>query len=141
MKNLMSKKLTLVVVLSWFGLSSAYSQLAIGYHQSNLPFLGVNYEFGDRWNPEFRVGTDNFIEDISLELVANYDIIDENNHEVYLGIGARTQSFEGVVIPAGVRIYPFQEKRMGFHMELAVIIEDDALLRGSWGLRYNFGPD
>jgi hypothetical protein len=48
--------------------------------------------------------------------------------------------FGGLVIPVGLNIFPFETKSFGFHIELSPIIafDDEALLRGSWGIRYRF---
>ena len=63
-----------IVLLAFFGLFSltVFSQTTITFHQSNLPFIGVNYQFGERFIPEFRVGTDSYFENMSAELAANY---------------------------------------------------------------------
>lgn len=29
-----------------------YAQFGVNYHQSNLPFIGFNYEIADRFRPE-----------------------------------------------------------------------------------------
>jgi hypothetical protein len=52
-----------------FGLlsTSAFAQWTNLYHQSNLPFVGVNKQLNDRWMQEFRAGIDNYIEDLSFE--------------------------------------------------------------------------
>lgn len=80
---------------------SSFSQTTITFHQSNLPFLGVNYLFGERFIPEFRVGTDQYLDDISVELVANYIFKKTDRFEFYGGLGPRIGSFSSVVIPLG----------------------------------------
>lgn len=65
------KKTVLIVCFGLFSLT-AFAQTTVTFHQSNLPFIGVKYQFGERFIPEFRVGTDQFLEDISLELAGNY---------------------------------------------------------------------
>lgn len=61
------------ILLSIFALIStvSFAQWTVSYHQSNLPFLGVNKQLGERFLPEFRVGTDQYFSDLSLELGAN----------------------------------------------------------------------
>ena len=118
----------------------SYAQLGLSFHQSNLPFAGISYGIGERFLPEFRLGTDTFFEDTSLELVVNYVFVKQESVEAYGGLGVRAQIFEGPLIPLGINVYPFAQKNFGFHMELAGLLSSDegGLLRGSWGIRYRF---
>jgi len=130
-------------LFTFFGLLSfaAFSQTTITFHQSNLPFLGVNYQFGERFIPELRVGTDTYFEDISLELAANYILKKSDRYEFYAGLGGRIGNFAGLVVPVGLNIYPFEEKDFGFHMEGAGIVGENSLFRGSFGIRYRFNKN
>ncbi len=132
------KKLLLLFV--WVAtMPSAFAQLGISFHQSNLPFFGVNYEFKDRFLTELRLGTDSYLEDVSAEAVITYQFLNQDDYEFYAGVGARVQSFGGLVIPVGFNFFPFDEKKFGFHIEVAPIIAEDAsIFRGSWGIRYRF---
>ena len=118
-----------------------HAQWGVSMHQSNLPFFGVNYEWKEKFLSEFRVGTDNYLEDTSYELTLNYFLKKEEHLDVYAGLGARIQILEGIVLPLGMNIYPLKNKNFGFHIELAGIIDDSILLRGSWGIRYRFLKD
>jgi hypothetical protein len=131
------KKLTLILLLAS---NVAFAQFGVSAHQSELPFIGFNYEFMDRLRPELRIGTDNYFELISIEAVATYDLLNKESYEFYAGAGARFNMFGGLVIPVGLNIFPFETKSFGFHIELSPIIafDDEALLRGSWGIRYRF---
>ncbi len=121
--------LSLIVLLS----TTAYSQIGISYHQSYLSFAGVSYQLGERFNPEFRVGANTLLYNISPELVVNYQFIKKTEYQVYAGLGERLQIDEGLVIPVGVNIYPFENRRFGFHSELAAVLnENNEILRGSW---------
>lgn len=117
------------------------AQFGVGFHQSNLPFVGLSYEFLGRLKPELRIGTDNTFSNISLEGVLIYDFLNTEDFEFYGGAGVRTNGFAGLVIPVGVNLYPFTNKKMGFHIELAPIIGDSDILRGSWGIRYRFSRE
>jgi hypothetical protein len=134
-----------ILLIALFGLlsMSAYSQTTVSFHQSNLPFIGVNYQFGERFIPEFRVGTDQFFEDISLELAGNYILKNEESYEFYAGLGLRVGGFEGLVVPVGLNIYPFEQKDFGFHIEGTPIFgfNDGALFRGTFGIRYRFAKN
>ncbi|MFC3416491.1 hypothetical protein [Algoriphagus hitonicola] len=130
------------ILLAFFSVVSflAFSQTTVSFHQSNLPFIGVNTQLGERWIPELRVGTDNFVENLSLELVGNYMVKSDEDKQIYVGLGARVNFLDGLVVPLGINYYPFAKKDFGFHMEAAPIIavNDGLLLRGSFGIRYRF---
>ncbi|MEB2773989.1 hypothetical protein SYJ56_01640 [Algoriphagus sp. D3-2-R+10] len=137
------KKIVLITLLGLFSLA-AFSQTTITFHQSNLPFIGVNYQFGERFIPEFRVGTDAYFSNLSAELVANYIFKKTDRFEFYGGVGPRVGSFSGIVVPVGLNIYPFEQKDFGFHIEGAPIIvldNDNSIFRGSFGLRYRFSKN
>jgi len=131
------KKLTIIFLLVC---NSAFAQLGVNIHQSEIPFVGFNYEFADRIKPELRFGTDNYFENVSVEIIGTYDILNKTDYEVYAGAGARFNLLEGLVIPVGLNVFPFATKSFGFHIELSPIIsfDDSSLLRGSWGIRYRF---
>ena len=114
------------------------AQLGVGYHQSVLSFVGVNYEIKNRFKPELRINTNLFGEDISIEALALFDVINKEDYEFYVGLGIRSPVDEGIVIPVGLNIYPLPYKNFGFHIELAGIAGDGGILRGSWGIRYRF---
>lgn len=133
--NILKLFIVLSVLLSSF---NALAQLGVSYHQSNLPFVGINFEINEKFLPEIRIGTDNFIEDTSLEVVVNYIFKKNQTVDVYAGIGGKLGFFEGPVLPIGLNIYPFENKKFGFQIELALIFADDTILRGSAGIRYKF---
>ena len=53
-------KQTIILLLVVFP-SLAFGQFGISFHQSNLPFVGINYELKNKLRPEIRLGTDNFL--------------------------------------------------------------------------------
>lgn len=120
---------------------TAYSQTTVAFHQSNLPFIGVNHQFGNRFIPEFRVGTDRYLDDMSVEIAANYMLKYTDRYEFYAGIGGKAGGGAGLVIPVGLNIYPFEQKDFGFQMEAAGIVGDMNVFRGSFGIRYRFSKD
>ncbi|MEQ9300571.1 MAG: hypothetical protein RIF33_18510 [Cyclobacteriaceae bacterium] len=130
-----------ILSLALFLAISHYSsaQFGVSFHQSNLPFVGFNYQLGEKWLPELRVGVDNFLSETSLELAVNYIVKETDDVQVYTGLGGRVQSFDGLVIPVGLNIYPFEQKKLGCHIEMAGLVAyDDVAIRGSWGIRYRF---
>lgn len=131
---------TFLVGVFCFLTSTALAQFGVGLHQYNLPFVAFSYEINEKWVPELRFGTDNYFYDIGIEAVLNHKIKSTEEVDFYAGLGGRVLLFDGVVIPVGVNIYPFQKKSFGFHMELAGLIpfDDSAILRGTWGIRYRF---
>ena len=118
--------------------SLAFSQAGINFHQSNLPFVGLNYEINQKIRPEVRVGIDNFLEETSLEGVVTYDFVEKDEFEFYAGLGGRVNQFDAIVIPLGLNIFPLNTKSFGFHIEVAPILGEASILRGSWGIRYQF---
>ena len=132
------KKYFLLVVFAMAGLS-AYAQFGVSYHQSSIPNLGFNYEYQNRYFAEFRFGPNQYFEHLALELTANYIFLNTEEYDFYGGIGGRTTQLSGLVIPAGINIYPFDNKNFGFHLEAAAMLGETSVLRGSWGIRYRFG--
>lgn len=118
--------------------SIAFGQLGVSFHQSNLPFVGLNYEIKNKLRTEIRLGTDNYFSSMSIEGVLTYDLAKKEDYEIYAGLGGRVDGFTGVVIPLGLNIYPLTTKQFGFHIELSPIIGEQNILRGSWGIRYRF---
>ena len=135
------KKLILLFAL-FLCTQYAHAQLGASIHQSSLPFAGLNYGIGERFLPELRFGIDNFIENTSVELCVQYAFVRKETVDVYTGLGGRLNLLQGIVLPAGLNIYPFENKAFGFQMELAGLFLTDAggevVLRGSWGIRYRF---
>lgn len=116
--------------------SMSFGQFGVDFVVSNLPLLSVNYEFIDRVRPAIQIGTDSFFEDIAIEVVGTYDVLDKEDYEVYVGAGARFNNFSGFVVPIGLNVYPFVDDKLGFKIEVAPIFGDENLLRGGAGLRY-----
>ncbi len=136
------KKTLLIACFALFSMAT-YSQTTVAFHQSNLPFIGVNHQFGEKWIPELRIGTDNYVEDLGFELVGNYMLKSEESTQIYIGAGIRANLLGGAVITSGINYFPFTKKDFGFHIEAAPIIsfDDGALFRGSFGIRYRFLKD
>jgi hypothetical protein len=117
----------------------AKAQIGVAYHQSSLPFIGINYQIGERFIPEARLGVNYFFEDVSLELVLQYAVLAHENYQLYVGLGGNNQNEStSLVIPIGINLYPFENKQFGFHLEVAPLINESSILRGSWGIRYRF---
>ncbi|MCE6991491.1 hypothetical protein [Dyadobacter sp. CY323] len=129
----------LTVIFCFFTANISFAQFGVSLHQSNLPFVGFNYELADRFVPELRVGIDTHLDNMSIEAVATYQFINKEDVEVYAGLGGRANNLAGLVAPIGAHFFPFPSKNFGFHIELAPIIsEGSPIIRGSWGIRYRF---
>ena len=114
------------------------AQFGVGFHQSNIPFVSLNYQLKNRLRPELRIGVDNFFEEIGVEGVMVYDFVEKEDYQVYAGAGGRVNALAGLVVPIGVNVFPLPVKQFGFHIELAPIIGNSSVLRASWGIRYRF---
>ncbi|RDC62734.1 hypothetical protein [Adhaeribacter pallidiroseus] len=127
-----------LVIVFLFTATTSFAQFGVSFNQSSLPFVGLSYEVNNKFLPELRIGTDNYFDDTSLEVVVSYIFKRNETINAYAGVGGRIQILEGLVVPVGLNIYPFEKKSFGFQMELAPILRESSLLRGSWGIRYRF---
>ena len=116
----------------------ANAQWTVSYHQSTLPFIGINKQIGNKWIPEMRIGTNVGLRSLPLEFVFNRILFHNDRVDFYAGLGARPNVLAGLVIPFGLNIYPFEKKDFGFHIEAAPIIGNNLILRGTAGIRYRF---
>lgn len=81
---------SLLAVIMFFAQHTASAQLGVSYHQSGLSFIGVQYNFSEvPVMAEFRLSTDNFLEDATPEIVGTYGFIYKEQHQVYAGLGLR----------------------------------------------------
>lgn len=141
----MLSKIKILALLSLFmllGALQAHAQWGVSYHQSSIPFVGINYTFSERFMPELRLGTDRYFDDFTLEPTISYQYVQREEYQLYAGLGVLLTDYTaGVVIPVGVLIYPFENKKFGFHMEVTPIVMDYSIFRSSWGIRYRFLQD
>ena len=100
--------------------------------------MGISYEINNRFLPELRIVTDNYFQDTSLELAVNYIFMRKETVNVYANVGGRMGILEGLVVPVGLNIYPFDTKNFGSQIEVAPIVRESSVLRGSWDIRYRF---
>ena len=119
---------------------TALGQATVGYHQSGLPFMSIGYTFSERFTPELRIGTDRYFEDVALEAVLNYGYLRREEYLLYAGLGIFIGEWGGAaVVPIGIQLFPFENKRFGFTLEATPIVgEGSGFLRGSIGIRYRF---
>jgi hypothetical protein len=133
--------LSVLVLAGLLFSADLHAQFGVSFHQSNIPFVGINYEAGRRLLVEARIGADVYFEDLHLEAVGVYRFGRSEEVHPYIGLGARMDDANfgfGLLLPIGMNIYPFENKRFGFHIELAPIVAEVGVLRASWGIRYRF---
>ena len=133
-------KRILFVFLLFVGVKTVtHAQIGTSVQFSSIPFWGINYEIKDRFKPELRLSSDTYFVDVSVEIIATYDILDKEDFELYAGLGGRFPILSGFVIPVGLNLHPFQKKNFGFIFEVTPVFGADSnLLRGSLGFSYKF---
>ncbi len=109
-----------IIILMLLSPSIANSQFGVNYYQSlNLSLAGFNYEIKNRFKMVLRLGNerngswhDHFI----LQPIILVDIINKDDYEFYLGVGAKTDlDLEASFIaPLGFNFYPLDSKKFGF---------------------------
>jgi hypothetical protein len=122
--------------------ASTFSQLSVSYYASNLSKIGMAYNFSDRFWTELRLYSNTEIYDITPELVFCYNVVNKEQHNIYLGLGGNINYFTGFVMPVGVQFTPFEKfDRFSLHIELEPGIDlnyESIIIQSSWGLRYKF---
>lgn len=140
----------LIKVLSITGLLIAlpvagFSQLSVSYYFSNLSKIGLAYDFGPRFWTELRLYSDTDISNITPELVFCFNVVNREQHKIYLGLGANVNYFTGIVVPVGVQFSPFEKfNRFSLHIQLEPTLDfglEDLIIQSSGGIRYKFIKD
>ena len=123
-------------------------KIGVAYHPDGS-MIGVNAKVGENFLPELRTRTNFPFDWLPVEFVVNYLFVKKDDYQIYSGLGGNYSSYNSsasVVLPVGINLYPFENKKFGFHIEISGIIGDSeeifllrrSYLRGSWGLRYRF---
>ncbi len=134
-------KLIVVLVLTSL-LTKADGQVTASfYFNANNSKFAVGYEFTDRFWADLRIYSGSLMEDITPELVLAYNFLQKDKYETYAGLGLSIQHFEGVVIPIGLAVKPFESlENLSFNIEFTPLIGDHGmLLRSYLGVRYEIG--
>lgn len=140
----MTKQIRILILTGLFSILclKGFSQLSISYYSSSFSKIGLGYNFNDRVWSELRLYSNTTVDDITPELVICYNIVKNEKHNIYLGLGGNVNYFNGFVLPVGVQFTPFEKfNRFLLHIELqpTLDIESDLIIQSSWGLRYTFG--
>lgn len=136
----LQKTLFTLLIFSLIDLKG-FSQISVSYYNSSLSKFGVAYNFNDKLWTELRVYSNTAFEDITPELVINYNFISKERFNVYAGIGGVVNFFDGLVVPVGVQFTPFDKlERFSLHIECqpTIVFEGTSVLQSAWGLRYRF---
>ena len=134
-----------IIALMLLSSSIANSQFGVNYYQSlNSSMAGFNYEIKNRFKMEMRLGSASnggWGDRFAFQSNLLFDIINKDDYEFYLGVGAQTDLGNDAffIAPLGFNFYPLESKKFGFHIELISVISDyDEGLRASAGIRYRF---
>ncbi len=140
------KKISIKYVLILIGIFSfqySYSQISVSYYgNSNLSKVGVGYDFNDKLWTELRIYSGTTIEEITPEVVLNYNFLNKEDYKIYAGGGVVLNYFNGIVSQVGTQIMPFEKlKNFSFHIELQPQYNfdfEDIYIFGYGGIRYKF---
>ena len=123
----------------------AQYNIGVSYHQSQNTRVGGFLEIRNKVLFDFRILDFTRIEDTTVEMLGSFKITTAPDHEIYLGIGYGLSPYSdltGVIGAIGINIYPFEQKKLGFHIEVNPIFPEEpeifGITRASWGIRYRF---
>jgi hypothetical protein len=134
--------LKLIIILSLvITYSSGYSQVSTSFYvnESNSK-IAIGYQFNDKLWSDLRIYSGTTIDNFTPEIVLNYNFLRKENYETYFGAGAILNNINGIVIPIGIAIKPFENlKNLSINIEFNPLYEidlDDVFFRGFIGIRY-----
>jgi len=134
------KKLFLFIIATIIT-TSLYAQFGVSYHLNNA-YIGINYQFNDRFLPEARFSTFENLGNIDWELNLSYIYFNNEIVDAYAGVGVTnfgsSEFISYFVAPIGLNIYPFENKAFGFLIEAAPMVGEEVILRGNAGIRFRF---
>lgn len=104
----MKRKIKIFIMMGLFTLLTVkgFSQMSVSYYASSLAKAGVGYHFGERLWGELRLYSNTYWDDITPELVVNYNYLNRETYNAYLGLGGVVNFFQGIVMPVGVQFMP-----------------------------------
>ncbi len=121
--------------------SQAFSQLTASFFQNEtFAKIGIGYEFNEKIWADMRIYSGTNVDNFTPEIVVNYNFLRKENYDAYLGLGVTLNNINGVVLPLGVAIKPFENlKNLSLNIEFSPLYEidfDDLFIRGFVGIRY-----
>ena len=138
--NLKKLKLTIFFCLSIIYFKG-YSQISTSFYmnESNSK-VAIGYEFNNKLWTDLRIYSGTNIKNFTPEIVLNYNFVRKENYETYIGGGVILNNINGVVIPIGIAVRPFENlKNLSFNIEFNPLYEidfNDLFIRGFIGIRY-----
>ena len=135
-----TKKLIFTLILGIIFFNS-YSQISASFYQNESNSkIAIGYEFNDKLWTDFRLYSVTNIENITPEIVLNYNFMKKEKYEAYIGAGIILNNINGIIIPIGIGIKPFENlKNLSLNIELNPLYEidfEDVFIRGFIGIRY-----
>jgi len=140
----MTRYFKILFLFGFFSIISfhGFSQWSVSYYSSSLSKVGVGYDFSERFYSELRLYSNTTVDDITPEFVLGYNVVNEERHKIYLGLGGNANYFTGLVLPFGVQFTPVETfDRFSLHVEVQPTydFEGDVIIQSAWGIRYRFG--
>ena len=137
MKNL---KLLLTLTLGII-YSASYAQLTTSFYSNDFNSkFAIGYEFNEKLWTDLRIYSGTDIDNFTPELVLNYNFLRKDNYYTYFGGGIVANNINGIVVPIGIGIKPFENlKNLSINIEFNPLYEldfEDLFIRGFVGIRY-----
>lgn len=132
-----------LALLLLFAFNEARAQWSASYYgNSSNSKVGIGYDFNEKLWAELRIYSNLALYEITVEPLLNYNFVRRDQYKTYVGLGLVLNEINGVFLPVGVQVSPFENLRnFSFHIELQIIEVfdyNDTYLNGYWGLRYRF---
>ena len=137
MKNL---KMLITLILGTIATTS-YSQITTAFYTNDSNSkIAIGYEFNEKLWTDLRIYSGTNIDNFTPEVVLNYNFLRKENYYTYIGGGIILNNINGVVVPIGVGIKPFENlKNLSINIECNLLYEtdlEDLFIRGFIGIRY-----
>lgn len=136
------KKIKLIIFLSLSAVYlKGYSQVStLFYANESHSKVAVGYQFNDKWWSDLRIYSGTTINNVTPEIVLNYNFLRKENYEIYFGARVIFNNINGIVIPIGIGIKPFKSvQNLSLNIEFNPLYEldwNDLFIRGFIGIRY-----
>ncbi|MBW7848220.1 MAG: hypothetical protein H3C41_09090 [Bacteroidales bacterium] len=140
--SLLRKTSLIFLLLLWLAASfnKSTAQMSISFYSFSSK-IGLAYDVNPRFWSELRLYGNTNWEYLTPEIVACYNVVSKESHQVYFGFGGVMNYFTGVVVPVGFRFRPIEKfDRFSLHVEFQPTIDfdEDLFFQSSWGFRYRF---
>lgn len=107
--------------------------------ETNSKFA-IGYQFNDKLWSDLRIYSGASIDRFTPEIVLNYNYLRKEDFETYLGFGVVLNNINGIVLPIGIAIKPFENfKNLSLNIECSPLYEIDLsniFITGLLGVRY-----